>query len=390
MKVLMLNPFYPPYQGGTEKHLKEVCPRLVKAGFEVAVQTAQLPGTPLEEVVDGVRIYRSKARILEKLPAPLPPPAPVSLSMRGEIERLAPRFDVVHLHNRFFYSFLDLRKLKRKAGVKVGLTLHNARPRGIDLSTDLLGGLYDDTIGRRIMKHSDRIAGVSQNTLDITVPRKYRDKCQVIYNGVNTEVFRPAPVCEDVRAFLGGNGFLVATNVRLVPQKGVKYLLRAIALLKKQEPKAKVVVFGRGPLESELKAEAARLGLGSDAVFITHRLGDAGLVKLYSACDAFVLPSIWEPFGMVLAEAMACGKPVVGSDTGGIPEIVTKDCGYLAEPRNPEALARRLAALARDPALRRRMGAAGRKRAQQRFTWDHTARAYVEFYEHMEELGTSS
>jgi glycosyltransferase involved in cell wall biosynthesis len=386
MRVLMLNPFYLPYQGGTEKHLAEVCPRLVRKGFEVAVATAQLPGTPREEVLDGVRVFRSKARVLERLPKPLPPPVPVSLTMGRDIEKLAPNYDAVHLHNRFFYGFLDLAKLKRKARVKVGLTLHNARPQGIDFATDLIGGLYDDTVGRRIMKHADRIAGVSQNTLDVTVPRKYRAKTQVIYNGVDTKVFRPGISGGDTRRRLGLDGHpVVMTNVRLVPQKGVRYLLAAAALARREVSGLRVLVFGRGPLEGKLRAEAARLGLGDAVVFHTQRVSDEELAGLYAACDVFVLPSVWEPFGMALVEAMACGKPVVGTRVGGIPEIVTPECGYLVGQREAGPLADRLVGLLKDERLRRRMGEAARRRVETTFTWDHAARAYEEFYRRLAE-----
>ena len=387
MKILMLNPLYLPHQGGTEKVIREVSTRLVKKGYEVAIATAQLPGTPREEMMDGVRVFRSKAWVLEKMPALLPPPVPVSLTMERDIKRLAPHYDVVHLHNRFFYGFLDLNGLKERSGAKIALTLYNARPKGINFQTDLVGGLYDETLGRRMMKHSDRIAGVSQNTLDITVPRKYLDKCQVVYNGVDVKLFNPRVSGEEVRHFLGFDGcFVVMTNVRMVPQKGVKYLLRAMAILRKHLPKSKLVVFGRGPIEDELKKEAAKLGLGHDVLFFTHRLPDAGLARLSAACDVFVLPSVWEPFGMVLAEAMACGKPVIGAAAGGIPEVVSPDTGFLVPPRDPVSLARKLYQLSQDEKLRKKFGTAGRKRVEKLFTWDETAKGYMDFYQKLEQL----
>lgn len=381
-RILMLNPFYLPYQGGTEKHLHEVCTRLVKRGYKVGIATARLANTPEHERMDGVEVHRSKAWVLERLPAPLPPPVPVSLTMTQDIERLAKDYDVVHLHNRFFYHFLDLKRLKQRTGVKVGMTLHNARPQGISLSTDLLGSLYDDTLGKRIMKEADRIAGVSQNTIDITVPPQYLSKCQVIYNGVDVEMFNPKVKGDETRELLGLNGsFVIMTNVRLVPQKGVKYLLRAVALLAKSHPKVKLIVFGRGPLEEKLKSEAESLGIANNVIFFTNRLPDEGLARLYAACDAFVLPSVWEPFGMVLAEAMAVGKPVIGCSIGGIPEIVTPECGFVVPPRDPEAMADKLFKLASDPRLCKRMGVAGRRRAESTFTWDQTAKGYVDFYD---------
>ena len=115
-------------------------------------------------------------------------------------------------------------------------------------------------------------------------------------------------------------------------------------------------------------------------VIIDEKISERELAALYSACDAFVLPSIWEPFGMVVCEAMAAEKPVVSTTAGGIPEIVAPDCGILVRPKDAEGLYLAINRLFSDEDRMRRMGKAGRQRVKKYFTWDLTADCYAKVY----------
>jgi len=173
--------------------------------------------------------------------------------------------------------------------------------------------------------------------------------------------------CGDV---LSEYGDFVFSNGRLVEQKGFKYLLEAA-----REINSTVVILGRGPQERKLKKSAPE-----NVVFITDRVSEHELACLYKAAKAFILPSLYEPFGMVLVEAMAMETPVVGTTVGGIPEIITPDTGILVPPRNPTAIAEAINSLLASPAKARRMGKAGRKRVEKNFTWDQTAEGYERIY----------
>ena len=116
MRILMLNPFFFPYAGGTEKHLFEVSKRLARK-HDVTVLTARLPDTEAQEEINGVCVVRTPARILEKLPKPLPPPLPLMPRHKEELKRLITENDVVHGHNRFVYG-LSESALVKKAGRK--------------------------------------------------------------------------------------------------------------------------------------------------------------------------------------------------------------------------------------------------------------------------------
>ncbi|MFH1779869.1 MAG: glycosyltransferase family 4 protein [Candidatus Micrarchaeota archaeon] len=381
MRILMLNLFYPPYQGGTEKHLREVCVRLAKK-HEVTVLSSALPNTPKEEVVDGVRLIRSSGFVFQDLPRPIPPPVPINPTHLFDLHREAKNADVVHIHNRFAYNFMDVFVVKQLLGKKLSLTLHNARPQGIDAQTDFFGGLYDDLFGRIVFKNCDRIAGVSQNTLDVTVPREYSSKLQVIYNGVDVKKYNPRnPVGDKKKTF--GNKMILCVS-RLMEQKGLKYLLKAFQLVLKEEPKAFLVLIGRGPLLKPLQAYAEQLGVSNKVFFEPNRIPEKELLSYYAACSVFCLPSLYEPFGMVFVEAMAHAKPVVATRIGGIPEIVVDGkTGFLVELRDAVSLSERLLEVF-SSTKSRKMGLLGRKVAEKKFTWENTANSYNEFYKRLE------
>jgi len=367
----MLNPFYSPYLGGTEKHLVEVCRRLAKK-HDVTVLTARLPNTKEKETIDGVRVVRSQAWILKQLPKPLPPPIPITPLGMVDLKREAAKADLVHIHNRFCYGAAETWMIKSVLEKKLGLTLHNARTIGVDEKTDALGQFYDDFIGKGVMKEADCIAGVSRATIESTVPKKWWGKCSVIYNGTDVKLFNPRVKPEGIEGELGLEKGFVLTNCRLVPQKGVKYLVEAM-----KGVDAQLVVFGRGPLKDELAKQAKKTGV--NAAFVSQRLTDEQLARLYSACSVFVLPSAWEPFGMVLTEAMSCGKPVVGTDAGGIPEVIG-DAGIVVPKANPKKLREAINRVLNNSKLSRRLGREGRKRVLSNFTWDRTAKAYEKMY----------
>lgn len=371
MRILMLNLFFPPYEGGTEKHVYEVGKRLAKK-HDVTVLTARLPGTKKEETVDGIRVVRTPAWVLKDLPGPLPPPVPIMPEHAQDVRRLLKQNDVLHAHNRFFYG-LDLVNWTKKAKKPLYLTLHNARPDGIDFSTDFWGQAYDDTIGKTIMNACTGILGVSQNTLDVTLPEKFDGKTAVAYNGVDTEIFRPQKT--DIKERLGIERMMLCV-ARFVPQKGLEYLINAMA-----DIDADLVLIGRGPLELKLKKQAKKLGISDRVHILTQKIPDSQLAQYYAAADVFCLPSLWEPFGMVAAESLASGCPVVATRIGGLPEVLENGKhGFLVPPKSPHALAQKIQFLLDNPKKARKMGQDGRDHVLKKFTWDKTAEKYERVY----------
>ncbi|KUO39811.1 MAG: hypothetical protein APZ16_01295 [Candidatus Hadarchaeum yellowstonense] len=376
MRILQVNPFYYPYQGGTEKYLYELCKRLARRN-SVSVITSKFGNNPEVENIEGTKVYRIKSLVLQKLPPFLPPPLSIPLSFRRNMLKICRREkpDVIHLHNRFFLTFSSLVLWKKSLGAPLFLTLHNARPVGINEETDFLGQLFDDYIGHRIIRSCDRVLANSRWTLEVTLPKDYpRERAEVIYNGVDTARFRK--VKSNIKDRLGCE-FLSLTVCRLLPQKGVKYLISAVRDI---EDDFKAVIVGRGPCYKELKSLVKKFGLEKRVELVTDPLTEERLIEYYSASDFFILPSLWEPFGIVLIESMACGCPVIATNVGGIPEIVTSDCGILVSPRSPKEIAIAANKLIGDKNLRRRLSKNARERVEKYFDFDLIAEKVEQSY----------
>jgi glycosyltransferase involved in cell wall biosynthesis len=166
---------------------------------------------------------------------------------------------------------------------------------------------------------------------------------------------------------------------RLAPEKGQAFLLEALALLGDQLPELQTVFFGDGPLKEELQGRCAQLGLTGRVRFAGQRPDIRRWLPFF---DLFVLPSAWEGLSQALLEAMAAGLPVTATAVGGSPEAVVEgETGLLIAPGDPPALASAITRLAQDPALRQRMGAAGRRRVEAHFDLAKTIKDLGIFYE---------
>lgn len=213
-------------------------------------------------------------------------------------------------------------------------------------------------------------------------------KIHTILNGIDTTRWAPLSDSDEVRRELGvpGGAMLLASVSRLFSWKGQRELLRALALVRAEIPNVHLLIVGAdsreaegGSFSDELKALAASLGVSEQVTFTGAR---ADIPRIMSACDVFTLPSFEEPFGLVFAEAMASGRPVVAIDNGGTPEVVENgQTGLLSAPWDVPALAANILKLLREPELRRRMGDRGRALVAQQFTAQRMAQDAARAYE---------
>lgn len=192
------------------------------------------------------------------------------------------------------------------------------------------------------------------------------EKIHVIHNGVDLVRFRPQPLSEAKHALGYDTGTpLFGVFGRLSPEKGQETAIEAMAQLVASAPGARLLLIGEGKDRERLARFAATLGIVRNIVFAGFR---KDVRELMSACDAVIVPSRKEGFGLTAAEAMALGRPVIASNVGGLPEIVADgDTGLLVRPGDPYALATALEAMAHDPLKAGTMGFHGRKRAERLF-----------------------
>ena len=226
----------------------------------------------------------------------------------------------------------------------------------------------------RIVAISDAIADELQGT------GINPDRITVIRSAVDTGRFAACDREAFRREFaIPGDACVIAAAGQLIARKGHRYLLDAVAALGSAAQALRVIIFGEGPLETELRTQAARLGLGGVVQFAGFR---EDLDDFMGGIDILVHPALAEGLGVVTLKAAAAGVPVVGFAAGGLPEAVADgDTGILVEAGSAAALADALAGLIGDPALRRRMGKAGRARMQSQFSVNAMVERYIALYD---------
>lgn len=308
--------------------------------------------------------------------------------------------DLVHLHT--WYSHFGGILAKLNYGIPMVLTTHSLEPLRPWKREQLAGG-YDFSVWveKTAIEMADAVIAVSQET-KIDVLRFFDadpDKIHVIHNGIDPEEYHKV----DAPDVLRKNGVdpdkpLVLFVGRITRQKGIIHLVRAIQHL---DPGFQVVLCAGAPDTPEIAAEmkqavAAAQSERDGIVWIQAMLPVDEKIALYSHADVFCCPSIYEPFGIINLEAMACETAVVASAVGGIKEVVLPgETGILVpllqqsdspyEALHPAQYARDLAEainkLMADPSLRNRMAMAGRQRAQDHFSWRAIAQKTLDLYQ---------
>lgn len=207
------------------------------------------------------------------------------------------------------------------------------------------------------------------------------EKIRIVPNGVDVEAFKPLENQTELKKQFGlGQELCVLFVGNLIPRKGLPLLVEAAKKIVKQQPETKFLIAGEGPLKNYLIKTIQDAKLTTNFI-IVGRVSENLLPALYNCSDVFVLPSIQEGQGIVLLEAQASGKPVVGFDIGGVREAVQNGkTGLLANVEESDALADSLIKLLDDRELRQRMGINGRKYVVENFTWDISAQKMLTVY----------
>lgn len=271
--------------------------------------------------------------------------------------------DLLHSHGGLIQ--LAATEAKNDTGLPLVMTAHSTEINR--LKPNRMSVIMEHNVVDKV----DRFIAVSRymrRELNQTFGINY-NKITVIPNGVDTAIFKHQETDDIRRKYQLDNRFIVLFVGRDDPQKGVRYLVNAMKNLAKQIPEIMLVMVGHQDIYNEKH------------ILCLPRVSRGELVKLHSLSDVFVLPSVYEPFGIVLLEAMACETPCIGIRTGGMPDIIDHDrTGLLVESRSDDGLSDAIARLYHDPEKRCRMGKNGRERVISDFSWKDISDKTIEVY----------
>jgi len=348
LRILMLSWEYPPVLvGGLGRHVHALSGALAAAGHEVTVVTRHAAGAPLREHVNGVRVIRAAE---DPVAFPLATGSLLAWTMafNHTLTRAALRagddgeYDVIHAHD-WLVAHTAI-TLAEHLGLPLVTTIHATeagRHQGW-LPEELNRTIH--AVEHWITHESDRVIVCSgymrqQVTSLFGAPQSRVD---VVPNGVDDRAWRAgARAVAAARARFAGDGPLIGYAGRLVYEKGVQHLVHAVPRLRRRHPGLRVVIAGDGPYREQLQAEAAALRLDGTVRFAGFMTATQ-LPAMLAATDATVVPSLYEPFGMVALEAAAAGAPLAVAATGGLAEIVEPGVTGVTFPHSdPEALAGR-------------------------------------------------
>jgi glycogen(starch) synthase len=386
MRVLLISWEYPPViEGGLARHVRKLSEHLVREGVEVHVLSRSGGHLPVEEVRHGVVVHRVREPEFPKdINAFVHWVDHMNADMFelgvGLCEQL--EFDLVHSHDWLVADVAE--QLARRVGCPWLVTVHATEFGRHQGWVETYPQSHIHAVERRMVAAADRVITCSHYMRGhvASVFEAPLERITVIQNAVDPQDLEPMADLDFLRArFATAQERLVLLVGRLVYEKGFHLALDALAQVSKSDGGVRFVVAGSGTAEAELRRQAERLGLMARGTFLGW-VGDDLLHSLYRVADLCIVPSIYEPFGLVALEAMACGCLCIVADTGGLREVVPADgtVGLRFPSRDASALGELLGQVLVDDATRARVVAEAREHVL-RFDWGEVARRTLSVYE---------
>jgi glycosyltransferase involved in cell wall biosynthesis len=381
MKIAIITPVFPPYAGGIGAVAFEHAKYMKQKGEELTVFTPLYPNHNKDHI-DPVAVKRLKPLFSYGNAAYVP-----------ALYRFIKEFNVVHLHYPFFGGaeviWRHRRKLKRR-GIKVVVHYH----------MDVVGtgimktffSIHKKIFLPKLIKMADRVIVTSndyaKNSDIAKLFDKYQQKFREVPNGVNTKIFIPAEKSEKI---LSKHNIQPSQKIVLFVGgldkahyfKGVDVLIEAMSRLKQSSYDWRLVIVGSGDLQKEYESLASQLHIDAKTVFAGY-VTEQDLPLYYQSADCVVLPSIdkSEAFGMVLVEAMACGKPVVASNLAGVRSVFTENKeGLLSKIKDADDLATKINYILNNEELVKDFGIKSRQKAVTTYDWNVLGEKILKIYE---------
>jgi len=368
---------YPPLLvGGLARVVCAISRELVQQGHEVHVITSNCDGTDEISMDQGVFVHRVKT---QTGPDGKDMNTPDFLSRITRLNigilqyavklQMEKPFDIVHAHD---WLVADAGWVMKSFGVPMISTIHATEFGRNHQSIPNPNSQYIDDIEWRLIYESGHVIVNSKHMLNEVVDHFHAptDKVSIVPNGIEPDRLRCSTSKAALREKHGvGDGPMLLFVGRLVQEKGIQVLLQAAPSILAKHPNATFMIAGTGYYEEDLKRQVGELGIGQNVRFFGHA-NDQSLPELYKMADICVVPSLYEPFGIVALEGMAASLPTVTSDNGGLVDIIRHmENGLTTFAGNVDSLAWGLLQVLDDPELAEKVGAQARAHVLEHYSW---------------------
>lgn len=362
--------------GGVGLHLLHICSRLNGKGFKFSVAIQDDNPDIIQKLrALGIKVYPLSIKR-----------SPLSVkNMKGFVQLLKimkkGNYNIVHTHTSVGGAIGRI--AAKIAGVPIVLWTIHGWAFDYPIGGRLKRGLFY-LIERFLDKFTDHYIAVSQKMKDVGLNSKIvhnEKRISVIYHGIDLDEVSKNRELGYNKLNIPYGFYVVGTVGRLETQKGIDIFLRAAKLIRNSIYNTKFVIIGDGPLRQNLSQLADMLGLSNSVIFTGWREDAYDLIRMM---DVFCLASRWEAFGIVLLEAMAMGKPIVATNVGGVPEIVTDRInGFITKPEDPKDFAKKVILLLKDPRLCEEMKKKNLEKINKMFLLSNTIEKYKTLYRNL-------
>lgn len=360
MKIIFVTPYYYPSIGGVQNYVKNIAEGLYKKyNYRSVIITSSLDNKYKEEIINGLKVYRLPYwfRISN---------SPINPLWYFQIKKIIMKENpkIINLHSPVPFIADIAAIIARSNNIPFILTYHSGHMKKGKFLIDKFLKIYEMKILKKIIDNASLIISIYPEFLKKEL--KIEKNIFHITPGVNTNIFKPKKTnIQNTILYVGR----IEKNSEM---KGIKYILDAIKIIKTNIQNIKLVIVGDGDALKSYKEYTKQLGLTQHVAFLGFQKGKK-LVSCYQNSNLLILPSYTdaESFGIVLIEAMACKKPVIGTNVGGIPFIIKHEKnGLLIPSKNSKAIAKAVIEILSNSKLATIMGENGYNRVIKEFTWE--------------------
>ncbi|MGE5810834.1 MAG: glycosyltransferase family 4 protein [Ignavibacteria bacterium] len=375
MNILLLNYEYPPLGGGAGRATQSIAIQLLRMGHDVDIITSHIKFAYSEKLDCGVKVYSVPSLRNGIHDCGIKGAFTYMFFAYFKMLKLLKhkKFDAVHYFFSLPTAFLSLLPGKHRSLPYI-VSLRGSDVPRYDIYNKKLQLLHKLflPLTKLIWKKAESITAVTDSLKQTALLTSPHQKIKVIPNGIDTNIFAPR-----LNGKRNDNEFHLITVSRLIERKGIQYILKALAEIKDES--IRLMLIGEGVYENELRLLCSSLDLNNQVSFMGFRKRDT-IPSYFAQSDVFILPSLAEAFGNVIAEAMACGLPVIGGNEGGIPDLVDAENGILVKPGSIEEIKSAIIFLKNNKELRIIMGKNNVKKMEQNYKWEKAALAYSRIY----------